>query len=111
MILEELMPGLRFETVPRVQEVLTGINQTRLALAGAVFFDQEGCGDGIVAVDNYRKKYNEKLDVFTDEPLHDRYSNYADALRQWGQGFASQQQNFGAVTRKKPARRAGGMTA
>lgn len=111
MQLEELMPGLRFETVPRVEAVLNGINQTRLALAGNVYIDQTECADGVVSLDNYRKKYDEKQDVFTDQPLHDRYSNYADAFRQWGQGFASQQQNFGPVTRRKPQRRASGMTA
>lgn len=87
-ILEELLPGLRFQIVPRTEQVLTGINETRLAMGGGIFIDAVECGDGIVALDNYRKKYNEKLDAFTDEPLHDRYSNYADAFRQWGQTFA-----------------------
>lgn len=111
-ILQELLPGLRFEIVPRIQETLIGINQTRLAMKGPVFIDQTGCADGILALDNYKKKYNEKLDVFTEEPLHDRFSNLADAFRQWGQSIgASLSQNFGAVTRRKPSRRAGGMTA
>ena len=86
-IMQNLMPGLRFEIVPRIEQTLTGINATRLALGGNVFMDATACADGIAAIDNYRKKYNEKLDSFTDEPLHDRYSNFADALRQWGQAF------------------------
>lgn len=86
-ILEELLPGHRFEVVPRVESVLFGINETRLKMKGPVFIDEKECGDGIIALDNYRKKYNEKLDVFTEEPLHDRYSNYADAFRQWAQGY------------------------
>lgn len=109
-ILQGLMPGLRFNVVPRVQEVLTGINQTRLALNGPVFMDATNCGDGIAALDHYRKKYNEKLDVFTDEPLHDRYSNLADAFRQWGQSIGALTPAFGPVTKRK-VRRAGGMTA
>jgi hypothetical protein len=84
-ILRELLPGHRFEIVPRVEAVLTGIQQTRMKMAGNVFIDEVECADGIAALDNYRKKYNEKQDVFTDVPLHDRYSNYADAFRQWGQ--------------------------
>lgn len=84
-ILRELLPGHRFEVVPRIERVLTGIQQTRMKMGANVYIDEEGCGDGIVALDNYRKKYNEKQDVYTDEPLHDRYSNYADAFRQWGQ--------------------------
>lgn len=84
-ILEALLPGHRFETVPRIEAVLTGIQQTRMKMGGNVYIDEEGCADGIAALDNYRKKYNEKMDVYTDVPLHDRYSNYADAFRQWGQ--------------------------
>lgn len=84
-MLEEMMPGHTFEIVPRVQQVLTGIQQTRMKLAGNVYIDEIECADGIAALDNYRKKYNERLDAYMEEPLHDRYSNYADALRCWGQ--------------------------
>lgn len=84
-MLEELLPGQRFDVVPRIEDVTVGINQTRMKMTGNVYIDETECSDGIVALDNYRKRYNEKLDVFMDEPLHDRYSNYADAFRQWGQ--------------------------
>lgn len=84
-ILQTLLNGHRFNIVPRIEAVITGINQTRMKMSGNVYIDEEGCADGIAALDNYRKKYNEKQDVFTDVPLHDRYSNYADAWRQWGQ--------------------------
>lgn len=84
-LLQEKLPGHRFEVVPRTEAVLTGIQQTRTKMGGNVYIDEEGCADGIAALDNYRKKYNEKQDVYTDVPLHDRYSNYADAFRQWGQ--------------------------
>lgn len=83
-ILSELLPSHSFQIVPRVESVLTGIQQTRMKMAN-IYIDEHGCSDGIVALDNYRKKYNEKLDVYVDIPLHDRYSNYADAFRQWGQ--------------------------
>jgi hypothetical protein len=85
MILMELLPGHKFEIVPRVESVLSGIQQTRLKMTGPVYFDEDGCADGLAALDNYKKKYNEKQDVYTETPLHDRYSNYADAFRQWGQ--------------------------
>jgi hypothetical protein len=84
-MLETLLPGHRFEIVPRVLDVTVGINQTRMKMGGNVFIDETECADGIAALDNYRKKYNEKLDAYMDQPLHDRYSNYADAFRQWGQ--------------------------
>ena len=84
-ILQDLLPGLQIEVLPRIEQVITGIQQTRLKMAGNVSIDEEGCADGLAALDNYRKKYNERLDAYMDEPLHDRYSNYADAFRQWGQ--------------------------
>lgn len=84
-LLEAMLPGHRFEVVPRIENVLTGIQQTRMKMAGNVFIDEVECADGIAALDNYKKKYNEKLDVYMEVPLHDRYSNYADAFRQWGQ--------------------------
>jgi hypothetical protein len=84
-MLEELLPGHKFNIIPRIDDVLVGINQTRMKMLGNVYIDERECGDGIIALDNYRKKYNEKMDVFMETPLHDRYSNYADAFRQWGQ--------------------------
>ncbi|MCA0421926.1 MAG: terminase family protein [Proteobacteria bacterium] len=108
-ILQQLMPGVRFEIVPRVQEVLTGINSTRLAMGGNIYIDQTECGDGVVALDNYRKKYNERLDAFTEEPLHDRYSNFADAFRQWGQVFDDLIR--GNSGQRKDRRRPSGLTA
>lgn len=84
-LLQGLLRGHRFHVVPRIEAVITGINQTRMKMGGNVYIDEVECADGIAALDNYKKKYNEKQDVYTDVPLHDRYSNYADAFRQWGQ--------------------------
>lgn len=84
-MLQNLLPSHRFDVLPRILEVGVGINQTRIKMAGNVYIDEVECADGIVALDNYRKRYHEKMDVYLDEPLHDRYSNYADAFRQWGQ--------------------------
>jgi hypothetical protein len=84
-MLENLLRGHRFEIIPRITEVTVGIQQTRMKMAGNIYIDEVECSDGIIALDNYRKKYNEKLDTYMEIPLHDRYSNYADAFRQWGQ--------------------------
>lgn len=109
-ILRDLLPGLNFTVVPRVQELINGIQSTRLAMGMNVYIDQTECADGIAALDHYRKKYDEKQDVFTDQPLHNRYSNYADAFRQFGQT------HYVAPVRPKtgnhpPRRRATGHTA
>lgn len=99
-LLEEMLPGHRFEVVQRVENVLTGIDQTRLRLGGNVYFDEIECADGLAALERYRKEYSVKLDTFKPTPLHDKYSNYADALRQWAQGYMPRQ---GGPVRKRRA--------
>jgi hypothetical protein len=106
-IMQSLMPSIRFEIVQRIEERLNGINATRLAMAsGNLFIDINECADGIAALDNYRKRYNERIDAFTDEPLHNRYSNYADAFRQFGQTYSP---NFMQNTARPRRRVQGGM--
>ena len=92
-LLEDLLPGHRFEVVPRVENVLTGIEETRLRLIGPVYFDAVGCHDGLTALERYRKEWSEKLQTFKPTPLHDQYSNYADAIRQWAQGWQTRGAN------------------
>jgi len=83
-ILGELMPNHKFDIIPRTPHVYTGIQLTRAAMTQC-WIDEEGCGDGIAALDCYRKKWSEPLQAFTDSAVHDSFSDYADAFRQWGQ--------------------------
>lgn len=83
-MLESLLPGQRFEIVPRVTILMNGIQATRASFPG-VWFDEEGCAEGIKRLDNYRKKWNKATGAWADEPLHDDNSHGADAFRQWGQ--------------------------
>ncbi len=86
-MLQELLPGHRFIIVPRIPDVLIGIQQTRDAF-DSCWFDKTGCAEGIAALQNYRKEWDEQLQVYRSRPLHDWASNYADAFRQFGQGWA-----------------------
>jgi hypothetical protein len=86
--LEKLMPGASFVVVPRIDNILNGIQQTRAAFS-TCWFDRDDCTDLIAALDAYRKTWNRLQEVFTDTPVHDRFSNYADAFRQFGQGYAA----------------------
>jgi hypothetical protein len=87
-LLRALLPGHRFVVVPRVEHVAVGVNQTRAAMSAA-WIDADECIGLVAALDAYRKKWDERSEVFRDEAVHDRYSNYADAFRQWGQGFVA----------------------
>ena len=84
LMLEGLMPGHRFEIVPRVSDVEVGIQLTRDKF-GTCWFDEEGCAEGFSALENYRREWNEQQQTYRDQPLHDWCSNYADAFRQFGQ--------------------------
>jgi len=85
-LLREIMPGSRFVVVPRVEQKLIAIQQTRGAFP-TCWFDVDDCSDGIAALDAYRKKWSATQEIFTDEPVHDQFSNFADAFQQFGQGY------------------------
>jgi hypothetical protein len=83
-MLEELMPGQRFQVVPRVSNLMAGIQATRGAFASA-WFDEEGCDQGLKRLGNYRKKWNKLLGCWSDEDQQDDNCHGSDAFRQWGQ--------------------------
>lgn len=103
-MLEELAPGWRFEIVPRVEDVLNGIQITRAKFSEA-YFDETNCAAGIAHLSLYRKEWNERLAVWADKPRHDEHSEAADAFRQWAQGWQEYAVSAGA---KIPRRRGGG---
>ena len=73
-------------TSAHVQRVIDGIQMTRAALASCFIDDTpEGCADGLASLGAYRKKFNNALGDFSDEPVHDSHSNFADAFRQFAQ--------------------------
>lgn len=83
-MLEHLMPGQRFEVVPRVTVLTAGIQATRGQFASS-WFSEEGCGQGIKRLSNYRKKWDKTRGCWSDQPLHDDNSHGSDAYRQFGQ--------------------------
>lgn len=85
-ILMEAYPRQSFEVVPRVAHLITGVQQTRAAFPSC-YFDKDECSDGLAALSTYRKRFNAQISAFTNEPIHDLSSNYADAFRQFAQGF------------------------
>jgi hypothetical protein len=87
-ILRAALPGHRFVVVPRVEQKLIAIHQARAAFP-TCWFDGDDCADGIAALDAYRKKWSPTQEIFLDEPVHDQFSNLADAFQQFGQGYHS----------------------
>lgn len=83
-MLERLMPGQRFEVVPRVSNIGAGIQATRNQFASC-WFSEEGCEQGIKRLTNYRKQWDKTRGCWKEEPLHDDNSHGSDAFRQFGQ--------------------------
>jgi hypothetical protein len=83
-MLQDLLSGHRFEVVPRVTAINTGITATRNVFSSC-YFDETGCDKGLKRLAGYRKAWDKTRGCWKDEPLHDDNSHGADAFRQFGQ--------------------------
>jgi hypothetical protein len=74
--------GIKFKEAPKPREISrqSGINKVRSMLP-MMRFDRKNCAEGIEALKMYRTKYDEMRAVFSNEPLHDWCSDYADSVR------------------------------
>ena len=66
--------------------IVDGIEATRQFLKGPVTINSD-CDKLIAAIQNYRKKYDAKYNVYLDAPQHDEFSHPADALRYLAMGL------------------------
>ena len=67
-----------FEIVPKLG-VDDGIQLARTILQRCIF--DESCEQGILALESYKKQWNDKLGCWRDIPLHDWASDGADSFR------------------------------
>ncbi len=72
--------------VPRVGAKMESINAARVLLRSS-WFDKVKCKDGIKALQNYKKAWDDKRQTFADTPLHDWASNSADAYQTFAMGL------------------------
>jgi hypothetical protein len=103
-MLEELMPGVCFETVPKIEDINWGIQQTR-DIFPLLYFDEEKCKDGIIHLETYKAKWNTQQACWDREPdKTGGHSEAADALRQFAQAYANGMINvsqMGPLKRKR----------
>lgn len=81
-IVEQLAVGLdwkRLEIVPNL-EVQDGIQAARKALE-ITWFDEQRCYEGLEALRQYQREYDEDKKAFKEKPRHDWTSHSADAFR------------------------------
>jgi hypothetical protein len=84
--IKRLFPGVKVRVVPRVPQKSMAINAARTVIAECYFHEVQ-CAKGIECLDNYRKKWNEAIGNWSDEPVHDQASHGADAYMQFAQGW------------------------
>ena len=71
--------AIKFNVVPKLG-VDEGIEQVREILPRCAF-DDAMCEEGLNALENYRKEWDEKHGCWKDKPLHDWSSHGSDAFR------------------------------
>jgi hypothetical protein len=71
--------GIVFRVVPKTG-IDYGIELAR-GLSSKLWFDEKKCAYLIGLLESYRKKYNDKMQAYSDTPLHDYTSHAADAFR------------------------------
>lgn len=72
--------GIDFEATKRVAHKEDGIEAIRSILSRC-YFDESKCKRGIDALKGYRKKWNDKMMVYENEPVHDWTSHGTDAFQ------------------------------
>jgi hypothetical protein len=71
--------GMNLIAAPKV-EIIPGIDQVRNIL-NRCWFDEKKCAQGIKALDNYKKEWDERHGCWRSQPLHNFASHGADAFR------------------------------
>lgn len=76
--------GINFRVVKNIK-IEDGINAVR-AIFNQCWFDKEKCKQGLDALRNYHKEFDEKRRTFQKHPFHDWSSHGADAFRYFAVG-------------------------
>ncbi|RKZ26366.1 hypothetical protein DRQ29_04980 [bacterium] len=73
--------GLRgIRVLKRTKDVANDIEQVRMAIP-TMWIDSDRCGYILKMMGKYTKKWDDLLGTFKDQPLHNEWSNPADAVR------------------------------
>jgi hypothetical protein len=77
--------GLHFIPAQRVA-LISGIDAAR-NIFGRCWFDERNCSQGIKALENYKKEWNDRMGCWSSQPLHNWASHGADAFRTLATGM------------------------
>jgi phage terminase large subunit len=72
--------------VPRVGDLMDGIALVKREFDNC-WFDAERCSEGLAALKNYQRAYDDERGTYSERPVHNWASNGSDAFRQFAQGW------------------------
>lgn len=73
--------GLKFITLPTLKLRLEDGIEALRGVFPRLWIDGEKCKHLIKCLENYRKEFDQRLEVYKERPRHDKYSHGADAMR------------------------------
>ncbi len=91
--------GINFSVCPSLP-LADGINAVRTNLM-RMWFDREGCSQGLRALRQYRRKWQPRQEVYSSAPLHNWSSHACDALRYAVLGFVQEEKITSTKARVK----------
>lgn len=71
--------GIDFQVVAK-HNIQDGIEQVRTFMS-LCWFDKEKCGEGIIHLDSYKKKWDDVAGRWSDKPMKSNHNHCADAFR------------------------------
>ena len=101
-IIEQLAAKLDFKTLAIVPnlDIQDGIQAARKAL-GQCWFDELKCYEGLEALRQYQREYDEDKKAFRERPRHDWTSHPADAFRMLAVAWREQEPQAKALTEEE----------
>jgi hypothetical protein len=101
-MLQKLAPDFRWKIVPRVTDLVHGIELTRMQFS-TYCFNEATTKAGLERLAGYKKTWNSRHGAYSDVPVKiDGNSEAADAIRQHAQGFDP---SHTTTTTQRPKRR------
>lgn len=91
--------GVKAICLPR-EDFDIGIEEGR-SLLSHCYIDQTKCKYLIECLQSYHKKYNDKLGVYSETPVHDKHSHGADAFRYLAMAHKMYGKGIGGLTKDK----------
>lgn len=90
--------GVELLAIVPMLSVQDGIQAARLAFSRC-WFDEYKCADGLDALSQYQREYDDDKKCFRDKPRHDWTSHLSDAFRMLAVAWSEE---FKAMERKEP---------